>query len=136
MKYLLWGVFGLGLLGSTAVVAQYVDASHEAGLATAHRSVAGRDASDDQPRYIDQEQNNGGVAGSQGFNAQIGRDPRWSPGDVLSSDRLAARYIVSDWQSHHLHSPPDGYHWVRLDDKFALVAIGGDTVAEIAGDGR
>ena len=116
MKYLLFTVAALTLLGSTAVIAQFVGSNHQPQNITVH--------------------GNSTAAGIQAFNAQPGRDPNWAEGDVPSSEYLADRNMVSDWRANDLHRPPNGYRWFRLGNKFALVAIGSDTVIEVARDDR
>jgi len=116
MKYLIWAAVALSALGSTAVIAQFVGSTHEPQISMA---------------YV-----NTGVADRQAFNAQPSRSQIWSQGDVLAIADLANRNVVSDWRANRLHRPAEGYRWVRLDDKFALVAIGSDTITEVARDDR
>ena len=116
MKYLIWAAVALSALGSTAVIAQFVTSKHEPQISVA---------------YV-----NNGASDRQAFNAQPSRNQTWSEGDVLSSADLADRNVVPDWRANHLHRPAEGYRWVRLDDKFALVAMGSDTVTEVARDDR
>ncbi|MEI2385341.1 RcnB family protein [Breoghania sp. JC706] len=36
-----------------------------------------------------------------------------------------------DYRQHHLRKPPAGYHWVRHDDKYVLVAITSGIISSI-----
>ena len=36
-----------------------------------------------------------------------------------------------DYRRHHLRKPPAGYHWVRHDDKYVLVAISSGIISAI-----
>ena len=36
-----------------------------------------------------------------------------------------------DYREHHLRKPPAGYHWVRHDDKYVLVAITSGIISSI-----
>ena len=40
-------------------------------------------------------------------------------------------YIVNDWYRYRLHRPPYGYHWVRVNNDFLLVAITSGLIAEL-----
>ncbi|MFD2435501.1 RcnB family protein [Modicisalibacter luteus] len=33
------------------------------------------------------------------------------------------RHVVHDWHHHHLPEPPRGQRWVKVDDKFVLIAV-------------
>jgi Ni/Co efflux regulator RcnB len=45
----------------------------------------------------------------------------WKHGDHLPQNYWHAQEI--DWNHYHLRRPPHGYHWVRVDDDFVLVAV-------------
>lgn len=45
----------------------------------------------------------------------------WKHGDHLPPQYWHASEI--DWHRYHLRQPPNGYHWVRVDDDFVLVAL-------------
>lgn len=36
-----------------------------------------------------------------------------------------------DYRRHHLNKPPRGYHWVRYDDEYVLIAISTGIIAGI-----
>ena len=94
MKYLLSAAIALTLLGSPAALAQ--------------------------PAPF---QNNGAPGDRQGVN-QFNRDqPHWSRGDRLPDQYRQNQYVVSDWRGNHLRRPPRGHHWVRVNDRYVLVAI-------------
>ena len=40
--------------------------------------------------------------------------------------------VVNDWRGYHLRRPPIGYHWVRYDNNFLLVALASGLIADIA----
>jgi Ni/Co efflux regulator RcnB len=40
--------------------------------------------------------------------------------------------VVNDWGHYRLRRPPVGYHWVRYDNDFLLVALAGGLIADIA----
>ena len=52
-------------------------------------------------------------------------------GERLPRDYRGHEYVVSDWHAHHLHQPPRGHEWVRMDGGFALVAITTGVIASI-----
>jgi Ni/Co efflux regulator RcnB len=39
--------------------------------------------------------------------------------------------VVSDWQAHKLRKPPQGYHWVRADNRYVLASIATGVIADI-----
>lgn len=41
-------------------------------------------------------------------------------------------YVVRDYGHYRLHAPPRGYHWVRADDRYLLVAIATGIIMDIA----
>ena len=55
----------------------------------------------------------------------------WSRGHRLPPEYRRNDHVVNDWQSNHLRRPPRGYHWVRADDKFVLVAVTSGIIADI-----
>ncbi len=75
----------------------------------------------------------------QGFNS--GADPRpvahdqahrdWHAGDRLPASYGDQRYVVNDWQVHHLHKPAKGYHWVQVDNQFVLVSRKGGVISDV-----
>jgi len=47
----------------------------------------------------------------------------WYRGAHLPRAYYAPRYVVHDYGSYRLRSPPRGYHWVRVDNDVVLAAI-------------
>jgi Ni/Co efflux regulator RcnB len=47
----------------------------------------------------------------------------WRYGDYLPRAYYGRRYIVNDYYAYHLHRPPYGYHWVRVDNDIVLASI-------------
>jgi Ni/Co efflux regulator RcnB len=47
----------------------------------------------------------------------------WHYGDRLPRAYYGRRYIVNDYYAYHLHRPPYGYHWVRVDNDIVLASI-------------
>jgi Ni/Co efflux regulator RcnB len=58
-------------------------------------------------------------------------NPHWSRGDRLPKQYRDNQYVVSDWKTRHLRTPPRGYHWVRTDDRYVLSAIATGVIADI-----
>jgi Ni/Co efflux regulator RcnB len=52
----------------------------------------------------------------------------WRHGDRLPEQYR--HYAGIDWRAHHLRRPPHGYHWVRVDDDYVLVAVATGIVLE------
>ena len=44
-------------------------------------------------------------------------------GARLPAAYYAPRYVVHNYGDYHLHRPPHGYHWVRVDNDVILAAI-------------
>jgi Ni/Co efflux regulator RcnB len=58
----------------------------------------------------------------------------WYRGARLPAAYYAPRYIVHDYGHYHLHRPPHGHHWVRVDHDVVLTAIAtGAVVAVVNG---
>ena len=57
----------------------------------------------------------------------------------VRGERFAPVYgrpvIVRDWHRYHLRRPPYGYHWVRYDDRYLLVALSTGLIADIIANG-
>jgi Ni/Co efflux regulator RcnB len=104
MKYLISAAIALTLLGSPAALAQRDNPNHQGQNPTPF-------------------QNTGGPGGPQGFNQSNRDQPHWSRGDRLPDQYRQNQYVVSDWRGHHLRKPPRGHHWVRVNDRYVLVAI-------------
>ena len=68
-------------------------------------------------------------------HAQRGNDVRdnlhWSRGDRLPKQYRHNQYVVSDWKTRHLRTPPRGYHCVRADNRYLLSAIATGVIADI-----
>jgi Ni/Co efflux regulator RcnB len=47
----------------------------------------------------------------------------WQRGEMLPPHYHVDRYVVVDYGHYGLREPPRGYHWVRVDNDFILVAI-------------
>ena len=47
----------------------------------------------------------------------------WRYGDYLPRGYYSSRYVVNDYHLYHLHPPPYGYHYVRVDQDVVLAAI-------------
>jgi Ni/Co efflux regulator RcnB len=47
----------------------------------------------------------------------------WRYGDRLPRAYYGRRYVVNDYYVYHLHQPPYGYHWVRVDNDIVLASI-------------
>ena len=47
----------------------------------------------------------------------------WRYGDHLPRAYYGRRYVVNDYYVYHLHQPPYGYHWVRVDNDIVLASI-------------
>lgn len=43
-------------------------------------------------------------------------------------------YVVQDWGHYGLRAPPSGYHWVRADSDYLLIAVGSGVILDIVGD--
>jgi Ni/Co efflux regulator RcnB len=41
------------------------------------------------------------------------------------------QYVVNDWRSHGLRTPPRGYHWVQTGGDYVLVAIASGIILEL-----
>ncbi|HEY8540466.1 MAG TPA: RcnB family protein [Steroidobacteraceae bacterium] len=58
----------------------------------------------------------------------------WHVGARLPAAYCAPRYIVHDYHVYHLHRPPRGYHWVRVDNDVVLTAIATGVIAAVVHD--
>jgi Ni/Co efflux regulator RcnB len=56
----------------------------------------------------------------------------WHRGDRLPAAYYGPRYIVDDYYSYGLRSPPRGCHWVRVNNDVVLAAITTGIVLDIA----
>jgi Ni/Co efflux regulator RcnB len=55
----------------------------------------------------------------------------WRPGMTLPAAYYAPRYVVHDYRAYHLHAPPRGHHWVRVDHDVVLAAIATGAVVAV-----
>ncbi len=44
------------------------------------------------------------------------------------------RYVVHDWHQYGLRTPPSGYHWVRADGDYLLIAVATGVILDIVGN--
>jgi Ni/Co efflux regulator RcnB len=58
----------------------------------------------------------------------------WHRGAHLPRSYYAPRYVVHDYHSYHLHRPPHGHHWVRVDRDVVLTAIATGAVIAVVSD--
>ena len=56
---------------------------------------------------------------------------KWRRGDRLPRAYYARHYVVHDHHAYHLHAPPRGYHWVRVNHDVVLAAIATGIVLEV-----
>jgi Ni/Co efflux regulator RcnB len=56
---------------------------------------------------------------------------RWAKGQRL--DRNTKRVVIrdNDYGRYHLRRPPHGYHWVRVDNDFMMVATATGLISSI-----
>jgi len=55
----------------------------------------------------------------------------WRHGDRLPRHYYETRYIVNDYGRYHLHAPPRGHHWVRVNDDVVLAAVASGLVVSV-----
>lgn len=55
----------------------------------------------------------------------------WRHGDHLPRGYYETRYIVRDYGRYHLHAPPHGHHWVRVNNDVVLAAIASGLVVSV-----
>jgi Ni/Co efflux regulator RcnB len=55
----------------------------------------------------------------------------WRHGDYLPRSYCETRYIVSDYGRYHLHAPPRGHHWVRVNNDVVLAAVTSGLVVSV-----
>jgi Ni/Co efflux regulator RcnB len=58
----------------------------------------------------------------------------WHRGAHLPAAYYAPRYVVYDYDAYHLHRPPHGHHWVRVDGDVLLTAIATGVVVAVVSD--
>lgn len=55
----------------------------------------------------------------------------WRHGDHLPRSYYETRYIVNDYGRYHLHAPPRGHHWVRVNNDVVLAAVTSGLVVSV-----
>lgn len=55
----------------------------------------------------------------------------WRHGDRLPRAYCETRYIVNDYGRYHLHAPPRGHHWVRVNNDVVLAAVTSGLVVSV-----
>jgi Ni/Co efflux regulator RcnB len=56
----------------------------------------------------------------------------WARGQYFRPAFGRPHVVVNDWRFNHLRRPPLGYHWVRYDNNFLLVALATGLIADVA----
>ncbi len=93
-------------------------------------------------RSDDFNQDRGQYSGHQERRNNDGRPerpPQWEGNSARKfhrGQRLAPQYrqrvyVVNDWHSHNLRSPPRGHHWVQIGGDYVLVAIATGVIVEL-----
>lgn len=93
-------------------------------------------------RSDDFNQDRGQYSGHQERRNNDGRPerpPQWEGSSARQfhrGQRLAPQYrqkvyVVNDWHSHNLRSPPRGHHWVQIGGDYVLVAIATGVIVEL-----
>jgi Ni/Co efflux regulator RcnB len=62
------------------------------------------------------------------------RGHHWRRGERLPPNYRTHR--VNDWQRYHLHRPPAGHYWTRVDNNYVLVAATTGLIASIIAGSR
>jgi len=55
----------------------------------------------------------------------------WHRGDYLPPVYRSHGYVVHDYGRYHLHRPPHGHHWVRVDNDVVLTAIATGVITSV-----
>lgn len=55
----------------------------------------------------------------------------WRAGHRVPATYRHSRYVVNDYRHYHLHQPPRGHHWVRVDNDVVLTAVATGVVAAV-----
>jgi Ni/Co efflux regulator RcnB len=61
-------------------------------------------------------------------DGRYGHHPRWERGHRY----YGPTYVVRDYGYYRLRQPPRGYHWVRANNDYLLVAIATGIILDIA----
>jgi len=56
---------------------------------------------------------------------------KWRRGDRLPRGFYAREYVLHDHHVYRLHTPPRGYHWVRVNQDVVLAAIATGVVLDV-----
>ncbi|KZC18023.1 transmembrane signal peptide protein [Rhodanobacter sp. FW510-R12] len=59
---------------------------------------------------------------------RLGHHPRWQRGHHY----YGPTYVVHDYGHYRLRPPPRGYHWVRANNDYLLVAIATGIILDVA----
>lgn len=59
---------------------------------------------------------------------RLGHHPRWQRGHHY----YGPTYVVRDYGHYRLRPPPRGYHWVRANNDYLLVAIATGIILDVA----
>jgi len=82
------------------------------------------DSRRDYRRHDDRRYVNRGYVGPRYY----GHPHRWERGHRY----YGPTYVVRDYGHYHLRHPPRGYHWVRADNDYLLVAIATGVILDLA----
>jgi Ni/Co efflux regulator RcnB len=63
----------------------------------------------------------------------VRKKQRWSKGQRFDRDYRRYRVDERDYRRYRLHNPPRGYHWVRVDNDFILVAAATGIISSVIG---
>ncbi|HEY5807720.1 MAG TPA: RcnB family protein [Povalibacter sp.] len=55
----------------------------------------------------------------------------WYRGARMPAAYYAPRYVVHNYGAYRLHTPPRGYHWVRVNDDVVLAAVATGVVLQV-----
>lgn len=64
-----------------------------------------------------------------------GPDHRWVKGYRVPPQYRSQQYVVHDWRSHRLSSPPRGYQWVQYGGDYMMVAIASGVITQLVING-
>jgi Ni/Co efflux regulator RcnB len=108
-----------------------------------YRDQRNNDRRDERARFNDRDYRSGYVEGRRDqrrYDAPRYVAPRgyysrsWHRGDRLPPAYYSSRYIVRDYGSYRLQTPPRGHHWVRVNNDVLLTAIAtGAVVGVVSG---
>lgn len=55
----------------------------------------------------------------------------WVRGSRVPPQYRTRHYVVNDWRSHRLPTPPRGYQWVQNGSDYLMVAIATGVIAQV-----